>query len=88
MTEEKEKFYYLVNKAGTIHIVDKEHAKWRLSQVGYRLATKAEADKYEALKADANRKKEPFAQDWEHPICKPWTADPDIAVELPEPEGE
>lgn len=84
MTEEQEKTYYLVNPSGTIHECTREHAKMRLKQVGYRLASGAEFKKYQDLKADAERRKKPFTQDWEHPICKPWSPEPDVEVELPE----
>jgi hypothetical protein len=83
MTEEK--IYYLVNPSGTIHIVNQEHARMRLKQIGYRLATGAEAEKYEKIKAEAVRTKKPFTQDWEDPICKPWSPEPDMEPELPEP---
>ena len=59
MADEVEKVYYLVNPSGTIHGVTREHAKMRLKQVGYRLATGAEFKKYQDLKAEAERKKNP-----------------------------
>jgi hypothetical protein len=59
----------------------------RLKQVGYRLATSGEIAKYNELKAEAERRKKPFTQSWEKPICKPWSPEPDTEVELPEPEA-
>lgn len=38
--------YFIVNPAGAVHEVDREHAAWRLKQPGYRLAT---ADEVAAL---------------------------------------
>ena len=63
-----ERTYYIVNKAGAIHEVDYEHAKARLRQVGFRIATAAEVAEL------AQRGGEQRAND---PICAPWSPDPD-----------
>lgn len=62
--------FWLVNPAGAVHNVDKEHAQRRLMQPGWRLATEPEISKAKAAKM----------QVFDNPICKPWTADP--AVQL------
>lgn len=36
---EEKKLYYIVNPAGAIHTCDRDHARLRLTQKGYRLAT-------------------------------------------------
>lgn len=65
---------YLVNPAGAIHVVSREHAKWRLRSPGYRKATAAEIAALEA--ADG-------FQRFDQPIAAPWS--PAAAVDaLPE----
>lgn len=44
---EKQQFFHIVNPAGAIHVVDRDHARWRLGQVGFRLATADEIAAYE-----------------------------------------
>ncbi len=67
--------FYIVNKRGTVHVVDRASAKDRLGQVGYRLATKEEIAEY--IKRDGK-------QLAEKPIAKPWTPEPPELPELPE----
>ncbi len=64
--------YFIVNKAGAIHEVDREHARVRLAQVGFRMATAAEVAELEA------RGGEQRAND---PICTPWSPDPDALID-------
>lgn len=64
--------YFVVNKAGAIHECDREHARWRLGQVGYRMATPAEVAELAA------RGGEQRADD---PICTPWSPDPDAQID-------
>lgn len=42
--------YWIVNKSGTVHNCDRDHARWRLTQIGYRPATPDEIAKYLDLK--------------------------------------
>lgn len=67
-----EKVYYVVNPAGTIHGVDREHARGRLRQAGWRLAT---AEEVAELTTRGGH------QTWDDPICEPWAPEPE-----PEPE--
>lgn len=68
---DEEKAYYIVNPAGAVHVVTYEHAKDRLRQVGYRLATEAEI----AVYSETN------VQRHDRPIARPWSPEPE-----PEPE--
>lgn len=70
----EEKTYYIVNPSGAIHAVSYEHARWRLSQVGYRTATAEEVAEYKARGGN---------QAHNNPIAAPWSPEP---VEIPEPE--
>lgn len=72
--EPKEKLYYIVNKAGCIHIVDYDHAKRRLGQLGFRMATKEEVAAY---------KENNGFQRSGRPLAKPYSNEP---VFVPEPE--
>jgi hypothetical protein len=64
--------YFIVNKAGAIHEVTREHAEERLRQVGFRMATKAEITQY--LGQGGNQRHD-------EPICPPWSPEP-VAIEL------
>lgn len=66
--------FYIVNKHGTIHVVDRETARERLRQVGYRTATKEEVQAY--LNADGK-------QESGKPLAKAWNPEP---IELPDLE--
>lgn len=70
---EEEKTYWIVNPAGAIHNVTREIAKMRLKTPGYRLASRGEVEK---LTANGGM------QTWDHPIAKPFTAEPDEDVNL------
>lgn len=59
--------YYLVNPAGAIHSADKDHAKWRLADAGWKLATEQQIAVY--LQQPVQRHNSPIA-----PV---WTPDPD-----------
>lgn len=59
--------YYLVNPAGAIHGVSRDHAAWRLKTAGWRLANEEEIAAY---------LKQPL-QIHDRPIAQPWTPDPD-----------
>lgn len=76
-----ERRYFIVNPAGAIHEVSREHAKERLAQVGYRMATPAEVAAY--LKADGNQRVG-------KPLAAPHQVDPDVALDAIEAalEGE
>lgn len=71
----RERVYYIVNPAGCIHDVDREHAANRLRIVGWRIATSAEVAELHARGGE---------QRANNPICAPWAPDPDLGVELPE----
>jgi hypothetical protein len=72
-SEPKEKVYYIVNPAGAVHVVTREHARSRLRQVGYRMATKEEVAAYKKAKVQVH----------DQPIAEPWSPEPE-----PEPELE
>lgn len=72
----EEQSYYLVNPAGAIHIVSKDHARMRLKEAGFRLAEKEEIAKYIEQKGN---------QTWDEPICAKFSAEPPDVQELPEP---
>lgn len=65
--------YYIVNPAGAIHSVTREHAAGRLRQVGFRMATK---DEIAALEHAGGH------QVAGKPLAAPHTADPDAAIDL------
>ncbi len=62
-----EKFYYIVNPKGAIHIVSEDHAKARLKIIGWRLATSEERASYE--KANGNQR-------FNKPLATPFTPMP------------
>ena len=74
----EERDYYIVNPAGAIHGVDYAHAKQRLAQPGWRMATAAEVAKLQAAKG---------RQVWDKPICEPWSPEPQ-EIELPDEVAE
>lgn len=63
--------YYLVNPAGAIHSVDRDHAAWRLRSPGWRLAEEDEIETYVGQKL----------QRADRPICQKWSPDPDEQLE-------
>lgn len=70
----KEGVYYIVNKAGAVHDCSREHATWRLTNLGYRLATDAEIEQYKETKMQ--RFDQPIAEPWSpEPVIEPWTPD-------------
>ncbi len=65
-----EKRYFIVNPAGAIHEVTREHAAWRLRQgAGWRMATAAEVKKYLATPV----------QRYDRPLADPFDPTPDAA---------
>jgi hypothetical protein len=64
---EPEKIYHLVNPKGAIHVATREHARARLAQAGWRLATEAEVAELNACGGH---------QVADDPICRPWSPDP------------
>ena len=48
----EEKYFYIVNPKGAIHIVSETHARARLTIAGWRLATSEERAAYEAAGGD------------------------------------
>jgi len=73
---DEEKTYWIVNPAGAIHNVTREHAKNRLKTPGFRLASKEEIAKLQEAG---------FNQIWDKPICPKWSSEPPEDQELPEP---
>lgn len=69
--------FYLVNPAGAIHSCDREHAKNRLRQPGWRLAEDPEIEVYQ----------ETPVQRHDRPICEPWTPEPEVEAFVPEEQA-
>lgn len=65
--------YFIVNPAGAIHEVDREHARERLKSAGWRMATPAEI-------AELDRRGGEQRVDVP-PICPRWAPDPDAAID-------
>jgi hypothetical protein len=72
--ETPEREYHIVNPAGAIHSVTREHARTRLATVGWRMATPDEVAAYKGQ----------TIQRYDDPICAPWSPDPDAQLDLPE----
>lgn len=66
--------FYLVNPGGAIHSCDREHAKGRLRQPGWRLAEDSEIEVYLETKVQRH----------DRPICEPWTPEPEVEAFVPE----
>lgn len=64
--------YFIVNPAGAVHEVTKDEATWRLSQQGYRAATKGEVAELFARGGN---------QTADDPICNSWNPKPE-AIDL------
>lgn len=64
--------YFIVNPKGTIHEVDREHARERLRIAGWRVATAEEIAAYDAAGGNQVAGK---------PLAKPWQPDPDAAID-------
>lgn len=69
--------YFIVNPAGAVHEVTREHAALRLRQPGYRKPTAAEVAEYRSRKVQA----------FDDPIAPGWDPTPE-AFEEPEPVEE
>ena len=88
----EDRAYYIVNPGGTIHIVTRDLAVWRLSQAGWRMAEAKEIRAYEngirksnyrnVAKEDADPKfkGKPFVQRAGKPLATPFVIDPDAAM--------
>jgi hypothetical protein len=99
-----EKGYYIINPKGIMHVVPREIAAARLrNNPGYRAATKAQIEQYEAARKKANDAIEKamaegktgrglpkkFTQTAENPMFEAWTPEPpDQDFALPEQEPE
>lgn len=70
--------FFLRNPHGTIHEVDREHAKRRLAVAGWFLATDDEIEQY----------KEARVQLWDKPIGEKWDPEPEVVDELAEFDEE
>lgn len=79
------KVIYLINPAGCMHEVTREHAAVKMKEsMGYRVANKDQIAKYwDAIKA-AKQKKKPFIQSHEKPLFEKWTPEPPEEQELPD----
>lgn len=75
---DKPKQYYIVNPKGCLHEVDREHAAWRLSQIGYRLAKPEEIAALNSPRGGMA----PGEQRFEQPIATPWSPDPDQQLDI------
>lgn len=85
----EEKGIYLVNPAGAIHLVTREHARERLRLVGWRVAKPheiAELQKREAavVKAKKAGERSHATQTFDAPIAAPWSPEPPEEPELPD----
>lgn len=70
----KDEVFYIVNPAGAVHTVDRDHCKYRLRQVGYRLATEDEIKAYQSQRVQRPK----------NPIAPPWSPEPDVDITLPD----
>ena len=70
--------FYLVNPAGAIHTVNRDHATRRLRQAGWRLAEDPEVEVY--LETPVQRH--------QRPICEPWSPVPEVEEMLPEVQDD
>jgi hypothetical protein len=69
---EGEREYWIVNPAGAVHSVTKEHARSLLGRVGYRMAKAEEVEKAKTLKV----------QRFDRPIAPKWKPEPELVPEL------
>lgn len=60
--------YFVVNRAGAVHEVTQDHARERLGQVGWRMATKEEVQAY--INRGGNQRHD-------DPIAPPWSPEPE-----------
>lgn len=70
-TAKKPARYFIVNPAGAVHEVTREHAAQRLRQVGWRKATKAQIDQYLSQRV----------QKHDEPIAEPFNPEPEAFEE-------
>lgn len=68
----QEKAYHIVNPAGAVHAVTREHAQLRLRQIGFRMATPDEIAAYQKRAVQA----------FDNPIAEPFAPTPDETPEL------
>lgn len=81
----KSKVIYLINPAGCMHKVTREHARAKMKEsAGYRPATKEQIAKYYDARDEAKQKKKSFIQSHEKPLFAPWTPEPPEDQELPD----
>ncbi len=73
----KPKRYFIVNPSGAIHEVSYNHAKSRLKQLGYRMATPSEVKAYEGAGGHQVVGK---------PLATPWTPEPEPELDPEESE--
>lgn len=62
--------YYIVNPAGAVHGVTRDHAKARLAVAGWRMATEDEIATYQSQEIQRH----------DRPIATPWSPDPDAQI--------
>jgi hypothetical protein len=62
--------YYIVNPAGAIHGVSRDHAKARLATAGWRMATEDEIATYQSQEIQRH----------DRPIAPKWSPDPDAQL--------
>jgi hypothetical protein len=66
----KDGAYYIVNPAGAVHGVTREHARGRLATAGWRMATEDEIATYQSQEIQRH----------DRPIAAPWSPDPDAQL--------
>lgn len=85
-----ERTYYIVNPAGAIHEVTREHMKVRLAQPGFRAPTAEELKEYRLRREHGNQRRQgggrPFIQRFDRPLAEPFSTDPDDQMEQIERE--
>ncbi len=75
--------YFIVNPAGCIHEVERDHAANRLKVAGWRMATKDEVAQLNTDRRGPNGAKIAAGeQRADAPICTPWTPNPDSQIDL------
>ena len=62
--------YYIVNPAGAVHSVERDHAAWRLRTAGWRMATEEEIAAYRGQEIQRH----------DRPIAPKWAPDPDKQI--------
>ncbi len=81
-TATKVKDYWIVNPAGAIHKVNREHAAERLKKAGWRMATPTEIKAAQTPNKTYPGGRKVATQDWDNPIAEPWSPDIEVDVDV------